>query len=302
MRSGAGVVGFNRLQTRYATIDQVSNAVAAVRWLPQPWFVWLAFSAPHQPYHDPPPQMHTQDLDPTKPDLLVRRFKAMKEAMDHQIGRLLAYVPPDTTIIFIGDNGTPKETTTSPFRSRRAKGTIYEGGIHVPMIVTSPRITQPGTECDALVNSTDLLATVAEIAGAPHGSPDSESFLPYLTNPSRASIRRFAYAEFFLPIGLGPYTRFERAIRDSRYKLVRRFRRQGLGIVIENELYDLQLDPFEFTDLLAGTPTVEQLAARDVLSAAHGDPPSHAGLPRSPGGDGLARRDARVAVKRLRGE
>jgi arylsulfatase A-like enzyme len=92
-------------------------------------------------------------------------FKAMVEALDTEIGRLLASLPPAerarTTVLFLGDNGTESCAQASP--SGRAKSTLYEGGIHVPLLASGYRVGRG--ECAALVNTTDVFATVAELAG-----------------------------------------------------------------------------------------------------------------------------------------
>ena len=66
----------------------------------------------------------------------------MIEAMDHEIGRLLASLAPEvlarTTVVFVGDNGTPNCVPVAPFAPDRAKGYLFEGGVNVPLIVKSP--------------------------------------------------------------------------------------------------------------------------------------------------------------------
>ena len=64
----------------------------------------------------------------------------------------------------MGDNGTYDPVVSAPFRHGYAKGTIYEGGVNVPLIITGPDIESGGVS-EALVNSTDLFATIMEMAG-----------------------------------------------------------------------------------------------------------------------------------------
>lgn len=152
--------------TTYATTDAADEAISKIAEFGEdPWFVWLAFNAAHTPFHVPPASLATITVNagsdnPTK-------FKAAVEAMDTEIGRVLASIPQsirdDTTVIFIGDNGTPAGASESPFEPSHAKGSLYEGGTNVPLIVTSPRIgaSDEGEESQALVSSVDLLATIA---------------------------------------------------------------------------------------------------------------------------------------------
>ena len=105
--------------TGYATSNVVDDAAA---WLngrdgETPWFLWVAFNAPHTPFHLPPLELLHSDaaqLDPyVDPDTNPHAYyKAMIEALDTEIGRLLSALEPGqrdyTYVIFMGDNGTPK--------------------------------------------------------------------------------------------------------------------------------------------------------------------------------------------------
>jgi len=253
----------------YATTDTVDEAIAAIdSFGANPWLVWLAFNAPHTPFHAPPSGLHTQTLSGDPDDTPVEHYAAAVEAMDTEIARLLAAIPQDvlddTTIVFFGDNGTPSRAVEAPFDSTRAKGKVYEGGVNVPFIVKSPHvpISSQGSESLALVGVVDIFATVAEIVGVPSAAEDSLSLLPYLQNPAlptRAN-RPYAYTETFSPNGAGPYDDYRQALRDDQYKLIRR---DGVDV----ELFDLTADAFELTNLLDGVLTPEQQAALDQLSA-----------------------------------
>ena len=149
------------------------------------------------------------------------------------------------------------EAVEPPFNLSRAKSTLYEGGVNVPLIARGPGIAQG--ECAALVSCVDLFATVGELAGVPAATEDSVSLVPYFRNPS-LSLRSTVYSETFSPNGgTLPFADHDRAIRDSRYKLIRRTNQP-------DEFYDLQLDAFESSNLLPGLSRAEQ-AAYDALVA-----------------------------------
>ena len=112
----------------------------------------------------------------------------------------------------------------------------------MPLIVVGPDVERPGSECAALVSATDLMATIADITGVPMSAPDSISFHPYLSDPDRPSIRRTLYSERFAPNGPPPFEHWRRAIRDERFKLHRESS--------ADQFYDLQLDPYEQSNLL----------------------------------------------------
>ena len=246
-------------KTGYGTTDIVDDAIA---WLARrdeatPWFLWVAFNAPHTPVHLPPTELlHTDlaQLDPTvdtgtNPHAY---YKAMIEAMDTEIGRLLDTLDPEqrenTYVIFMGDNGTPRQGVTAPFEAGRAKGTLYQGGINVPFIVAGPGI-EAGRETSALANSVDVFATVLDLAGVDIESAvpadttlDTVSLAPIFHGDDATTVRDTAYADAF-GAERGGY-RNHRTIRNERFKLI---------IKIESrteELYDLENDPYEHNDLL----------------------------------------------------
>ena len=212
------VDGVEARQTRYETEVVVDETLSWIGAQTGPWFCYLAFNLPHDPFHRPPDTLHTVDFTNVNPDPKMEPrpyYRAMVEAMDHEIGRLLAGIDPvvlaQTTVIFLGDNGTPKEVVVPPQQTSHAKGSVYEGGVHVPLIVSGPLVQMPGSQCDALVHAVDLYGTVAEIAGvdlaaqAPGITFDTLSLVPYFADPARVPLRDVLYAEVFYPNG-GPPT------------------------------------------------------------------------------------------------
>jgi len=105
--------------------------------------MWLAYVAPHSPFHLPPEDLHTQDLSGDANDIRDNPrdyYLAAVEAMDTEIGRLLDAMPADTLdntmIVFIGDNGTPRSVIdVAAFERTHGKGSLYEGGMRVPLVV-----------------------------------------------------------------------------------------------------------------------------------------------------------------------
>ncbi|HIG10329.1 MAG: sulfatase-like hydrolase/transferase [bacterium] len=240
--------------TTYATVDTVNEALAWIATAPEPWMCFVAFNAPHEPFHIPPAGMFSVELPDVDPREIPRPFyKAAIEVMDTEIGRLLAGLPPSggpPNIIFLGDNGTPREVCAPPFTPEHAKLTMYEGGLGVPLIITGPGVPTGGATCNALINTSDLFATTIELCSATLPSAlapdDSVSLVPYLSQPQRPSLRRFVFAELFRPNGPVPHAKRKRAVRGKRYKLIRRGRE-----AVNDELYDLLVDRYEEQDLLA---------------------------------------------------
>jgi arylsulfatase A-like enzyme len=204
-------------------------------------------------------------------------YKAMVESLDTEIGRLLDSLAPDvrqrTTVILLADNGTPQGTVAPPFPSTHGKLTVYEGGIHIPLIISGYRVKQPGREVAALVQTTDLFSTVGELAGvdlatALSGVPlESVSLLSYIEDPAAPQLRDKVFAEVFHPNGLG-LTEFNTqnyAARNDRYKLIEL--QVVPGLPFAEQLFDLWSDPYEEHNLLNLSPTPEQLAAYSELLA-----------------------------------
>ncbi|MEZ4806562.1 MAG: sulfatase-like hydrolase/transferase [Flavobacteriales bacterium] len=245
--------------------DYITTAITdlGIEWIGQqtdPWFCWLAYTAPHTPFHLPPLNMHTQGALPTDQASITANplpyYLAMVESLDFEIGRLFASIPAselaNTVIIFIGDNGTDRNVIQAPHAMNHGKGTLYEGGVNVPMVISGPGVTRIGEREAALVNSTDLFTTIIELTGeALPVYEDSRSLVPMLSQ-SGQTVRDCMYAEVDdLTTG--------HANRNARYKLI--------SFANGTEaFFDLQTDPWEPNELLAGGLDVEQQVAYDDLS------------------------------------
>lgn len=212
------VDGVVSTSTRYATSACVDDALLWIGQQTRPWMCVVGFQAPHAPFHAPPANLHTQSLPGATPTPScpppggtdARPFyRAMVQALDTEIGRLLADLPAGvrarTTVLFLGDNGSESCVRVPPFPSL-GKATVYEGGVSVPLIASGYRVSQG--ESSALVSTTDLFATVAELAGVDLGISfpglelDSVSFAASLQDPGHEQ-RTWIYAESFTANGPG---------------------------------------------------------------------------------------------------
>lgn len=249
----------------YATTVQADDALARTKAMAEPWLITLAFNAAHAPLHAPPPELAPLPPGATQAD----KFDAMLVAADRELGRVLAGMDPavrERTMIFvIGDNGTMEQGVRPPRDPAAAKGTVYEGGVNVPLIVAGPLVGKPGAESLALVHAVDLFATVADIANVDlKGLPnpiDGRSLLPALKDPS-ADVHRLLFTEQFQPNGRpGDWKMHARAVRGARYKLVLLTK---AGQTTEH-LYDLQGRDVDGPDLLAGGGKLSE-EAREALA------------------------------------
>ena len=231
----------------------------AIDWIDdqtKPWFLWLAYNAPHTPFHLPPNELHSQGVLPIDQASIdanpLPYYMAMLEAMDSEMGRLISSMTQEekdnTVIIFIGDNGTPNQVVQE-YSSQRAKGSVYQGGVNVPMVVSGLDVSRMNQTEDALINTTDLFTTVSEITGAGGSSiNDSQSFMPLLTD-ANATKREYVYTEIGKDTGGFDYT-----IRNATHKY----------ILFDNgseALYNLVNNPLENPNLL--NPAQLPLSASD---------------------------------------
>lgn len=184
----------------YATTENVNDAIDWIEDQNSDWFLWLAFNAPHTPFHLPPNTLHSYNLSGTEADIDANPtpyYQAAIEAMDTEIGRLLSSIDPavlaDTTIIFVGDNGTPGGV--SPGVVEGSKDSLYEGGVHVPCIVSGSAVLGPLNRTnDSTIHFVDIFDTLLELAGldpelnTPVGAAtDSKSFAGHLFDPNLES-------------------------------------------------------------------------------------------------------------------
>jgi arylsulfatase B len=267
--------GVSSTSTNYATVDLTDDAI---NWMSQqttkPFFLWMAYNAPHSPFHLPPSSLITnQTLSGTTMDIAQnpkKYFKVMAEAMDNQIGRIYTWLETNnkldnTDIIFIGDNGdAPQTAQTTP--TSRTKSTVYQAGVHVPFIISGTSVANQGRVSNALVNTQDLFATILELAGysnwasqIPANKPvDSKSLVPILSNTT-TDVRTWAFVEVF-----GTATANDgKAIRNKDFKLIN----------FDNgtqEFYNLTNDANEATNLLSRTLTTTERSNYTSLCSSMG--------------------------------
>ena len=255
--------GQTSTSTEYVTTKFTNLAIDWINDQDKPWFCWLAYTAPHTPFHLPPDSMHSQGSLPTDQASIEANpqpyFMAMMESLDFEIGRLLKSIPENeienTVIIFIGDNGTHGQVIQAPFVSTQAKGSLYEGGIHTPLVISGFGVTRNKEREAALIGSTDLFATIADLCvGSIYKYEDSYSFTGLLSNGS-GSQRQYNYSEVNNDIA----NKAGYAIRNKTHKLIQ----FDSG---NRRLYNLEKDPYE-TENLINKLTADDQAALDELIA-----------------------------------
>jgi len=247
--------GSTRTETGYTTEVFTDLAINWVNSQTKPWFLWLAYNAPHTPFHAPPAGTHSQeDLPEYDGGDPMPYYMAAIESMDYQIGRLLDNIPADelenTIIVFMGDNGSPGQVAQRPYTRTSSKGSLFQGGINVPLYVAGAGVSRTGSD-DNLITSTDMFSTLAQVAGVDITEiNDSKSFNHLLT--SEGNHRDYQYSEN------DNGTNEQWTISNGNYKL-------WLNDASEEHMYNLVDDPYERNDILTSTLSVEEQTAKDAL-------------------------------------
>lgn len=179
----------------------------------QPWFLFMAYNAPHTP-------MQAKEADlalyENIQDEKRRTYAAMVHALDRGVGRLIDYLRTsdqldNTLVVFLSDNGGASNNASWNGPLSGCKGTLREGGVRVPFIVSWPAALPQGVQRDGAVSSLDLLPTFLAAAQAkplperpplPHedkrnrrrydqafGRFDGENILPLLKGETPAAER-----------------------------------------------------------------------------------------------------------------
>lgn len=220
-----------------------------------PWFLYLAYNAPHTPIQ--PPENWLAKVKEREPGIDDRRaaLVALIEHMDAGIGDVLDAVresgqADDTVIVFTSDNGGQLGVGANNGPLRDGKGSMYEGGLRVPACIRVPGRTRPGSSSNAILATIDLMPTLAELAGGTAAEViDGVSFTELLDNPDAE--RRVRDLYFVRREGGRRYSGLTiEAVRYGDYKLVHNLPTADL------ELFNLAEDPGETTDLADQRPRV----------------------------------------------
>ncbi len=254
-----------------------------------PFFLYWATPIPHVALQAPPEWINyyvdkfgdEEPYDGSKGYFPQRyphaAYAGMISYLDNQIGLLIKRLKElgiydNTLIIFTSDNGptynggTDSEWFNSagsfPEGYGRTKGFVYEGGIRVPMIVNWPGKVNPGSTSDHISAFWDVLPTLCDLAGVvPPGDIDGISFLPALVGETTQEEHSYLYWEF-------PSYAGQQAVRMGKWKAVRKNIFEGN---MEIELYNLETDPNEETDLSDSYPEIVS-RMMEIMKEAHTTP------------------------------
>ena len=163
-------------------------------------------------------------------------------------------ISENTVVIFTSDNGGfinewDKKTVTNNYPFRSGKGSLYEGGVKVPLIVRYPGITKPGSVCNQPTSSIDLYPTIVAATGNKNPVQNQEidgiNIFPLFDNPESKLKREYLFWHY--PHYYNTTTPVS-SVRKGKWKLLEYFEDNHL------ELYNLVDDPSEKNDLSRDLP------------------------------------------------
>jgi len=253
--------------------EAATRFIRAQRTAEEPFFLYLSFTAPHDPRTPPPPYDAMYPEVPLPPNYLpehpfdngelsvrdellaphprppaeVRRHIAeyfgMISHMDEWVGRVVDEVPENTIVVYTADHGLAVGQ-----HGLFGKQNVYDHSLRVPLIVRGPGLPV-GLRVDALTHTPDLYPTLCDLAGiAVPESVEAQS----LFGPHRSVV-------------CSAYKDVMRAASDGRWKLIRYYRNDaGTAGVERVQLFEVGRDPHEMEDRVghpAARPELERLAA-----------------------------------------
>ena len=262
----------------YLTDREAAEAVAFIEaHRERPFFLYLPHHAVHTPLEAKADVEARLVAAGGKPDREARRglaiggdsgpgqgnatYAAMVESVDDSLGAILAALDrlslrDSTAIVFTSDNGGLLPITDNrPLRA--GKGSAYDGGVRVPLLIAWPGVSVPGTTSDEPAITPDITATILELtgAGAEPGQPlDGTSLAPALRGGRLDRHAIHWHYPHYHPGGATPFS----AIRAGDWRLVR-FYESG-----REELYDLREDPGERIDRVTTDPARAAGLSRDL--------------------------------------
>lgn len=241
-----------------------------------PFFMYIAFQAPHDPREMPQEYMDMYDVDSLTlpPNFMphhpfdngeidirdewlagyprtaaeikanIAAYYAMITHLDAQIGRVLKTLEDkdmleNTIIVFSGDNGLAVGQ-----HGLMGKQNLYEHSINVPLVFSGPGIAK-GIKKSSLAYLFDIYPTLCSFAAVKAPATVQGQVLPVMNTTQTQGRESMFFA----------YKHFQRAVRNDRYKMIK----YNVGDNITTQLFDLQEDPYETTNLVDNASYKTQL-------------------------------------------
>lgn len=249
----------NNFQTSYekgySTDLLADEAIKNIRSYSQtaPFFLYLAFNAPHAPLQAKEKDLLKYDYDATQSffnntgkfgdqgrgNTKKQTYAAMVSCMDESIGKVLQelddlHIADNTIVIFMSDNGAAVNEGGSSGNLRGHKGTEWEGGVRAPAIIRWPAGFKGGKICEQVTGYIDIVPTLLDIEGVKlpiKNKLDGISILPVLKGTT-PGINRNMY------LGFG-------AIVNKDWKLIEGSTASKDMQIAEDQFFHISADPYE---------------------------------------------------------
>ena len=207
----------------------------------QPFFCYVPFHLIHAPMQAK--EADLKDVDPKVTDATKRTYAAMVQALDKNVGMILAELEKlglrdNTIVVFTSDNGATKDGSNLPFKG--GKHSVYEGGTHLPTVIHWPNGKVNNDTWDGLCGALDMFPTLMAMADAkmPETRPlDGKNIWPALRDKTVSPVESYYWS-----------WHNEDAIRTADWRMHRFFDK--------NELYDIRNDIGETKNVADANPQV----------------------------------------------
>lgn len=209
--------------------DYIISFIDSASQTGKPFLAFYSMILPHAPFCPVPDDenYNTWDFASGKSD--NEYFKSMIAYGDKKIGQIIDHLRQNnilnnTLVIFTGDNGTSGHITSrfNDYEVTGGKSETNEPGTNVPLIAAWPGKIPANTISDAIIDFTDFLPTLADVAqtapGSDYGILDGKSFLPALTANGNISVRNFIFDAYALN-RYETQSYFTRWVQNNEYKL-----------------------------------------------------------------------------------
>lgn len=226
------------------------NYISEKAKIESPFFLYLAFNAPHFPIQ--PPQKWLTKVKKEHPEINEKRARlvALIEHLDAAVGRVIQTLKDNgayenTLIIFTSDNGGSLKLGANNGNLRDGKGSMYEGGLRIPACIVWPNHITPGSQNFDVFLTMDIFPTILEAAGIK--SPKTIDGSSFLTVAEGQSFHSKDRPVFFCRKegGIHFAGKNSNALIHGKWKLLQN------TPFSELELYDLSKDPFEEHNIIS---------------------------------------------------
>ncbi len=220
----------------------------------KPFYLQISHYAVHSKFQSRPESIRTFEKAKSGKVHADAVYAGMTWDLDESLAQIFQAleklkITDNTYVVFMSDNGAGgnrrKPNNTPLFAG---KGTLYEGGIRIPFIVSGPGIKSG--YCAEPVSGTDLFSTFSAWSGSKLKSDEGENIIPLLTGNHADFERRNDLLFHYPHYGKGPAQKPQTALISNHWKLLRDW---DAGT---DQLYNLQSDIGEKTDLSAKEPEV----------------------------------------------